>query len=87
MYNVSMGCLLAHKYTDMRQTPRSLLRNAACSWGKMKIFRMMVDGNPVLPCHRKELQLNLFKEIVPATGQQLHPHFAVGEAASLSIGN
>lgn len=51
-----------------------------------KIFRVMVDGNPVLPCHRKELQLNLFKEIVPATGQQLHPHSPVGKAAFLSIG-
>lgn len=29
MYNVSMKCMLVHKYTDMRQTTSILLRNAA----------------------------------------------------------
>lgn len=29
---------------------------------------------------------DLFKEIVPATGQQPHPHSPVGKAAFLSIG-
>lgn len=47
----------------------------------------MVDGEPCFALPQEELQLNLFKEIVPATGQQLHPHSPVGKAAFLSIGN
>lgn len=66
---------------------REFAQKCSLQLGKNESISSDGDGNPVLPCHRKELQLNLFKEIVPATGQQLHPHAAVGEAAPPSIRN
>lgn len=67
--------MLAHKYTDMRQTTSVLLRNAACRDTGKQIKRLSSDGGwePCFALPQELLQLHLFKEIVPATGQKNQP--------------